>query len=209
MRLFLLSSRSLRPQQARIDFTIRSAAIPLGPTREWFRLQPLNPSIIPTFLDFEASSLDLVCSYPIEVGICLPDGSLHSWLIRPAPLWNDWSESAEAIHGIPRQQLLDEGLEVELVAQALNDHLEGMVFSDAWTFDSLWLYQLYKAARMKPSFRLESISLLLSDQQVEAWQAHRKLVLERFGLRSHRAGNDARILHETWKSLQHPHAASA
>lgn len=165
-------------------------------------MQPLNPSIIPTFLDFEASSLDLVCSYPIEVGICLPDGKVHSWLIRPAPLWNDWSESAEAIHGIPRQQLLDEGEDVEVVAQALNDCLTGMVFSDAWTFDSLWLYQLYKAARIKPGFRLEPISMLLAESQIDAWQAHRQHVIQHLGLRSHRAGTDARILHETWKSLQ-------
>lgn len=186
------------------------AAHTVWPKQENYRLQPLNPSVIPAFLDFEASSLDLVCSYPIEVGICLPDGAVHSWLIRPAPLWNDWSESAEAIHGIPRQQLLDEGVEVIQVAQALNDLLDGMVFSDAWTFDSLWLYQLYKAARMKPRFRLESISMLLSAQQIDAWRTHRKQVIEHLGLRSHRAGNDARILHETWKSLQQlPKAANA
>ena len=63
----------------------------------------------PAFIDFEASSLDLIASYPIEVGICLPDGTLHSWLIQPHVLWQDWSESAEQVHGITRETLETEG----------------------------------------------------------------------------------------------------
>ncbi len=43
----------------------------------------MQPDSCPAFIDFEASSLDLIASYPIEVGLCLPDGALHSWLIRP------------------------------------------------------------------------------------------------------------------------------
>ena len=155
----------------------------------------------PTFLDFEASSLDLICGYPIEVGVCLEDGSLHSWLIRPAPLWNDWSDSAEAIHGISRQQLLDEGIEVRKVAKNLNDCLSGNVYSDAWTFDSFWLHRLFKAAQMKPGFWLESVSLLLDSNQINAWQGCRRQVIETLELTTHRAANDARILHETWRAL--------
>jgi hypothetical protein len=156
----------------------------------------------PIFLDFEASSLDLICSYPIEVGICLGDGSLHSWLIRPAPLWNNWSEQAQAIHGIPRERLMDEGLQVQDVASLLNERLVGNVYSDAWTFDSFWLHRLYKAAHTKPSFWLESVSLLLSPAQIHAWKNTRRQIIDQLGLTTHRAANDARILHETWQALK-------
>ena len=47
----------------------------------------MQPDSCPAFIDFEASSLDLIASYPIEVGLCLPDGALHSWLIRPNRQW--------------------------------------------------------------------------------------------------------------------------
>jgi len=48
----------------------------------------------PAFIDFEASSLDLIASYPIEVGVCLANGEVRSWLIEPHVLWQDWSDSA-------------------------------------------------------------------------------------------------------------------
>ncbi|MCH8497759.1 MAG: hypothetical protein LAT63_04745 [Marinobacter sp.] len=157
----------------------------------------------PAFIDFEASSLDLIASYPIEVGICLPDHSLHSWLIRPHGTWQDWSESAEQIHGIDRQTLLDEGLGVKDVAAELNSLLAGAVFCDAWTFDSFWLHRLFRAADMTPSFQLESISMLLSPSQVQQWSEVRQRVILELGLPVHRAANDALILQETWQQVRH------
>ena len=100
----------------------------------------------PVFIDFEASSLDLVASYPIEVGLCLADGTTHSWLIRPHVLWLDWSESAEKIHRIPRERLIEEGVEASDVAAALNQLIPGVAYCDAWTFDSFWLHRLFRAA---------------------------------------------------------------
>lgn len=156
----------------------------------------------PAFIDFEASSLDLIASYPIEVGVCLPDGNLYSWLIRPHGLWQDWSDSAQDIHGIPRDTLEQEGYPVEDVALALNEMLDGAVFCDAWTFDSFWLHRLYKAARMRPSFQLESISLLLDSVQVQHWPDTRQQVITSLGLPVHRAANDALILQQTWEQIQ-------
>ncbi|WP_328185385.1 3'-5' exonuclease [Marinobacter sp. OP 3.4] len=152
----------------------------------------------PAFIDFEASSLDLIASYPIEVGLCLPDGSLHSWLIKPHVLWHDWSDSAEQIHGISRDTLKAEGLSVRQVAHHLNELLDGEVFCDAWTFDSFWLHRLYRAADMRPTFQLESVSLLLSPAQVHHWSTIRHQVIQDLGLPVHRAANDAQILHSTW-----------
>ncbi len=155
----------------------------------------------PAFIDFEASSLDLIASYPIEVGLCMPDGTLHSWLIAPHVLWQDWSESAERIHGISRSTLEAEGTSVREVAHHLNELLPGQVFCDAWTFDSFWLHRLFRAARVRPDFQLESISMLLNTQQVRDWSAIRQQVIHELGLPVHRAANDALILHRTWERI--------
>ena len=164
-------------------------------------------TIQPAFIDFEASSLDLIASYPIEVGICMPDGTLHSWLICPHVLWQDWSESAEQIHGITRQTLEADGIAVGEVARALNELLPAQVFCDAWTFDSFWLHRLFRAARITPAFQLESISALLDTQQVRQWSAIRQQVITELGLPVHRAANDALILHKTWERIALDHKA--
>lgn len=155
----------------------------------------------PAFIDFEASSLDLIASYPIEVGVCLPDGTLHSWLIRPHILWQDWSESAEQVHGIARSTLERDGVEVREVAQALNELLVGEIFCDAWTFDSFWLHRLYRAANSVPTFQLESVSMLLATPEVQRWPAIRQKVIRDLGLPVHRAANDALILQKTWHQV--------
>ncbi len=155
----------------------------------------------PSFIDFEASSLDLIDSYPIEVGVCLPDGAVHSWLIRPHRQWRDWSLDAEAIHGISRQTLVEKGRTVTQVAGYLNSLLSGPVYCDAWTFDSFWLHRLFRAAEMQPQFQLESVSLLLEPAQIEQWASCRLEVVAELGLPVHRAANDARILQATWHRL--------
>lgn len=155
----------------------------------------------PAFIDFEASSLDLIASYPIEVGVCLADGSLHSWMIRPHVLWQDWSESAELVHGISRATLEREGSEISEVTHALNELLQGQVFCDAWTFDSFWMHRLYRAANMTPSFQLESVSALLASPEVHRWSAIRQQVIGELGLPVHRAANDALILQQTWRQV--------
>ncbi|MFV8572182.1 hypothetical protein ACNQ6O_13330 [Marinobacter sp. SBS5] len=155
----------------------------------------------PAFIDFEASSLDLIASYPIEVGVCLADGVQHSWLIDPHKTWHDWSSGAEAIHGITRQELEGNGLHVSQVAAKLNEILPEQVFCDAWTFDSFWLHRLFRAAGVTPAFQLESVSMLLNPEQVRQWAGTRKKVIEELGVPIHRAANDALILHHTWQRI--------
>ncbi|MDX1756049.1 MAG: hypothetical protein R3175_08335 [Marinobacter sp.] len=161
----------------------------------------MNTDQSPAFIDFEASSLDLIASYPIEVGVCLSDGTLHSWLVRPHVIWKDWSDSAERVHGISRAALEQDGTPVREVAQQLNQLLSGPVFCDAWSFDSFWLHRLYRAVNLRPSFQLESISTLLTPQQVQHWSATRQEVIQQLALPVHRAANDALILRETWRRL--------
>lgn len=155
----------------------------------------------PCFIDFEASSLDLICSYPIEVGICLPGGVIQSWLLKPAPLWRDWSEEAAGVHGISRDLLERDGHSVIDVAHALNRIIPEKAICDALTYDSFWLYQLFKAAKVHVRFELQSIASVLSHQQINNWAVTRRRIIMETGLITHRAGNDARILHETWKRI--------
>lgn len=168
----------------------------------------MTSDISPAFIDFEASSLNLIESYPIEVGLCLPDGSLHSWLIRPHVLWKDWSESAENIHGLSRSRLEQEGWVAGDVARHLNALLPDQVFCDAWTFDSFWLHRLFRAAGETPLFSLESISALLAPEQVQRWAGTRRQVIAELGLPVHRAANDALILHKTWQRVTCSHEPS-
>ncbi|MFO8141088.1 MAG: hypothetical protein R6T87_04210 [Marinobacter sp.] len=162
----------------------------------------------PAFIDFEASSLDLISSYPIEVGVCMPDGALHSWLICPHVLWRDWSESAETIHGISRSSLEQKGMAVSDVAKQLNELQLDQVFCDAWTFDSFWLHRLFRAAGETPTFQLESVSMLLNPAQVRQWSGIRRRVIADLGLPVHRAANDALILHKIWEKVMCPGEAA-
>lgn len=155
----------------------------------------------PCFIDFEASSLDLICSYPIEVGICLPEGSIHSWLLKPAPLWRDWSADAARVHGISLDRLQTEGVNVVDVAHELNKLVPGKAVCDALTHDSFWLYRLFKAAKVPQQFELQSLGSVLSLQQINEWAITRRRVIMESGLLTHRAGNDARILHKTWRRI--------
>ena len=155
----------------------------------------------PTFIDFEASSLDLVSSYPIEVDICLPTGETRSWLIKPHIIWNDWSEKSARIHGIPKETLHNEGQEISIVTQELNQLINGPVYCDAWTFDSFWLHRLFKANNSKPSFELDSITSILDSEQIDQWQDIRAEVINALQISRHRAANDALILHKTWQKI--------
>lgn len=98
------------------------------------------------FLDFEASSLGKT-SYPIEVGWVFEDGRQENWLIRPPPEWTDWDEAAEAIHGISRARLLEEGTPHDAVAHRLLSELgDRRVYASAPSWDGKWLSQLLRAA---------------------------------------------------------------
>ncbi len=143
----------------------------------------------------------MIESYPIEAGLCLNGHRLHSWLIKPFELWQDWSQSAEQIHGIARDELIHSGEDVLTVARELNRLLPAQVFCDAFTFDSFWLHRLFRAAAIKPAFQLESVAVLLDSRQVDLWSETRLQVINELGLQVHRAANDALILCHTWQRL--------
>jgi len=98
------------------------------------------------FLDFEASSLARH-SYPIEVAWVFEDGASETHLIRPAPHWDDWDTEAEAIHHIPRESLLRDGMPHEALARRMVALLSGHdLTASAPSWDGKWLSVLLRAA---------------------------------------------------------------
>jgi hypothetical protein len=100
------------------------------------------------FLDFEASSLSKH-SYPIEIAWVFEDGRSRSLLIKPKPGWTDWSADAEKIHGISRDLLQAEGVEVELVVREMIEVLSGNeLYASSPSWDGKWLSVLLRGGAM-------------------------------------------------------------
>lgn len=160
----------------------------------------------PIIIDVEASGFGQG-SYPIEVGLVLPDGSPHCFLIAPMRGWVAWDPEAEKVHGISRQALEDFGRPANQVAWRLNELLrDKTVYSDAWAFDMSWLGKLFEATHMPQEFRLASLQELMGHGQMAVWDKTKQRVVSDLGLSRHRASGDARILQETWRRTE-PRAA--
>ncbi len=163
---------------------------------------PPAPPLAPAVLDVEASGFGR-SSYPIEIGVVFPDGHAYCTLIRPESHWTHWDASAEATHHIARPLLLDRGQPVHEVAQALNRQLQGQtVYSDGWANDYSWLGLLFDAADMVPSFKLDNLRTLLTEQQADQWHAVKAQISRERGAQRHRASSDARLLQLTLLRLR-------
>ncbi len=156
-----------------------------------------------SFIDVEASGLG-VGSYPIEVGVALPNGKTRCTLICPPPHWSHWDGSAEDVHGISRDQLLVNGRSVFKVAMMLNEWLDGQtVYTDAWGNDSCWLARLFAEAGITQRFNVDSIVQILTDAQQSRWHQTREQVQQSLAIDRHRASNDALVIQQTCARLMH------
>jgi hypothetical protein len=119
---------------------------------------------LPSFLDFEASSLTSD-SYPIEVAWSLADGSVESHLISPAGIdtWEDWSLISQQVHGITREELLGHGKTPAWVCARMNEQLAGQaVYTDNPAYDRMWLGKLFSVVKGSSlRFRLGFVDELL------------------------------------------------
>lgn len=162
----------------------------------------------PPILDIEASGFGLG-SYPIEVGVVLPDGRSWCSLVRPEPSWQHWDPNAAAVHKITREQIDQHGRLSLEIAQTLNEWLRGMVvYSDAWAHDYTWLNKLYDAANLVPSYRLENLRALMTDADAARWHELKLSVASKLNLTRHRASSDARLLQMTMLALKAPRQAA-
>ncbi|MEZ5612903.1 MAG: hypothetical protein R3E33_05345 [Rhodocyclaceae bacterium] len=156
---------------------------------------------LPAFIDVEASGLGRG-SYPIEIGVCLPDGTSRCWLIRPAPLWRAWEPAAERIHRLSRDLLERHGRPIRSVAEELNEVLAGqVVYSDAWGNDMPWVAALFDEAGLVQRFRIEALRAIVPEVRLAEWNPMRKRIELELSLRRHRASADALALQQTWAAL--------
>lgn len=156
---------------------------------------PKNPIII----DLEASGFGPQ-SYPIEVGIVLENGDRFCTLISPEEEWTHWSDSAEALHGIARVNLIAAGKSARRVAEQLNGWLEGKtVYSDGWVVDKPWLTKLFYAAGVEMKFQVSSLEMIMTEPQILLWDETKVRVTEEAKLPRHRASNDAWLIQETYR----------
>ncbi len=157
--------------------------------------------MLPAVIDIEASGFGRE-SYPIEVGVALPNGKCSCYLIKPASCWTYWDSKAELVHGISRKILVDKGQDLRQVAMDLNDLLLGTkVYTDAWSYDLSWLGKLYHQAGITQLYTLESMRKLLSEQQSAQWHETKERVMCEYNLKRHRASSDAKIIQQTIKIL--------
>jgi hypothetical protein len=159
--------------------------------------------LAPTVLDVEASGFGRN-SYPIEVGFVLPTGHTFCTLIKPEADWTHWDEQAAHTHHISRELILERGAPAVDVAKRLNADLRGQtVYSDGWANDYSWLGALYDVAGMTPTFRLENLRRLLTEEEAEQWHIVKAQISAERGAQRHRASSDARLLQLTFQRVRH------
>lgn len=149
-------------------------------------------------IDFEASCLpNDGLSYPIEVAVAKVGGGSRSWLIRPSPKWFywDWSDEAEALHGISRNMLKQKGLPALQVLSELAAEVAGCrVYADS-DLDSYWLETLAEACGEPLPFPVLYLGELFEQMRTNsaAIQAAEGKAMTRLP-QEHVARNDARRL---------------
>lgn len=158
----------------------------------------------PAVLDIEASGVGRD-SYPVEIGFVLPDGQTWCTLVHPAPAWTHWDPAAEKVHHIPLATLIRHGRDVVEVATQLNERLQGLtMYCDGWAHDYVWLSALFEAAGRTPSFKLDNLRALLTEQEAAFWDIVKTQVATEMRLQRHRASSDAKILQHTLMRLRAP-----
>lgn len=168
-------------------------------------LLALQPA--PTVIDVEASGFGKG-SYPIEVGFVLPDGRSDCMLIKPDEAWLHWDPVAESLHRISRDLLVRHGHPIHEVVERLNRQLEGRtVYTDGWGNDYSWLSMMYDFVDRRPSYRLDSLQKLLSEEELSRWDRTKAQVFQEGASARHRASADARLLQATVVRLRTDAAA--
>lgn len=178
-----------------------------------------DPRKEPIFLDIEASSLDGIASYPIEIAWGREKGEITSYLINPYGYpddWTDWDPSAQAVHGLSRYYLSQHGELPETVATIIETALGGrVVYTDEHSFDRFWLRRLFEAIGKDCPLECRPIRELLQqflpsisfyfDLELNDYTPLETLfekARERCGLPAHRAANDVACLRMVYTLAQ-------
>lgn len=108
-------------------------------------------------LDFEASGLNLLHTYPIE--LAWYNGTIQrEFLIIPHPDWGEyWDPESQMIHNINRNDLYSHGEKPKVICEQLNADLNGkIVWCDGGHYDEHWMRQLLDIAGISPTFQMAS-----------------------------------------------------
>lgn len=146
-------------------------------------------------LDFEASGLDPVHSYPIQVAWSMTDGTVESHYIIPEEDWTYWDSAAETeVHGISRQKLISEGKPANWVAQRMNFCLRGQtVYWDGGDWDAFWLRRLFEYSVEEIAFYQGDFSRFAPEVPNDVRARLSALAFQASGP-AHDAANDVRFL---------------
>lgn len=177
-----------------------------GAASEWSRVLTILT------IDFEASCLPRHGrSFPIEVGIAA-DGVTRSWLIRPHDSWAgwDWTAEAQALHGLSRDRIEQDGEPAATVlAELAAATLGRRVVADS-LLDQQWLDTLALAAGASAPFHIDHVATLFDEQGAdEARIAAAVAYADKQGAVRHRAAGDALWLAAVVGHLTGARAASA
>lgn len=154
------------------------------------------------FIDVEASGFG-AGSYPIEIAFAKSATEVESHLVAPPDNWHHWSDAAERLHGITREQLLTEGLPPKAITQWLNRSLMSQtLYSDAWHYDFSWIHCLFNEVDVLPEFKIASIEEILTEEQSKLWAICKADVAASMQLIPHRAANDVKILMATYRAIR-------
>jgi hypothetical protein len=163
--------------------------------------QSQQKETLPIIIDVEASGFGFN-SYPIEIGVALEDGTTRCFLVKPEPGWIHWNPESENLHGISRETLTKYGRAAKDVGTILNQMLAGKtVYSDGWSYDQSWVNLLFVFAKQPLQFRIEAITYLLNEAQLNAWNRVKQNLLDQVQFKRHRASNDALILQRTYSVI--------
>lgn len=148
-------------------------------------------------IDFEASCLPRHGrSFPIEVGIA-GIGVSRSWLIRPHDDWEgwDWTERAQALHGLSRERIAQEGMDAARVLAELSVAVGGHRLVADSLIDQYWLDTLVAAAGQEKMLTIDHVSMVMEELRAnEARIAQALDYADRQVSVRHRAAADARWL---------------
>lgn len=148
-----------------------------------------NLSRLPPVLDFEASSLS-DCSYPISAGLRVGN-CLKYWLIKPQADWIDWSLASQAIHGLKRSYIEDNGVDAAQVYLEMCEALAGFeaIYSDNPYWERKWLSCLGKFNQ-----EIRDVTELIPPYKKPLFKESLESVFHAHKLIPHRSDHDALAL---------------
>ena len=154
-----------------------------------------------TALDIESSGFN---GYPIQIGIVKEDLTRFEILIKPPSKWlneMEWNTSAELIHSIQLETLIEKGVDAIQVANKINAFVgKDDIYVDSH-FDVKWLNILFDYTGIKKNFKMFVIDEITSEEFCSYWASIFQLELKKSGLKQHNALNDAIIIQNTYRRI--------